>query len=148
MKKSKTEKLFDEAADTFVDAFKNCVHLQEETAKKCFDLVKGWSESDDWAKQHQDLLEQTMPNLKKTTEESMELWKKNAEKSLELLGAGLETTQSASAAEAQARLQKLWEESLGAMQENTETVVKLSSETMQAYADYMKNLMPEPAGSE
>ena len=146
MKKSKTETLFDEAADTFVNAFKTCVHLQEETAKKCFDLVKGWGECDDWTKHYQQFIEQTMPNMKKASEDSMALWKKNAEKCMELLGEGFATAQAPSASEAQERLRKLWEKSLGAMKENTESVVKLSSEAMQAYADYMKELTPEPAG--
>lgn len=146
MKKSKTETLFDEAADTFVNAFKTCVHLQEDTAKKYFDLVKGWGECDDWTKHYQQYVEQTMPNLKKASEQSMELWKKNAEKCMELLGEGFATTQSTSANEAQERLKGLWEKSLAAMQENTKTVVNLSNEAMQAYADYMKELAPEPAG--
>lgn len=147
MKKSKPESLFDEAADTFVNAFKTCVHLQEETAKKCFDVVKGWGETDDWTKQYQQFVEQTMPNMKKASEESMALWKKNAEKTMALLTEGFATTQAPTLTEAQERLQKLWEESLAAMKENTETVVKRSSEAMQAYADYMKELTPEPVGT-
>jgi Mg2+ and Co2+ transporter CorA len=145
MSNSKTETLFDQAADTFVNAFKTCVHLQEDTAKQCLELVKGWSATDDWAKHSQQFMEQTMPGMKKASEQAMELWKANATKSLKLLGEGFATTQAQSPTEAQTRLQKLWEESLKTMQENTESVVKLSSEAMQAYADYMKDLTPEPA---
>ena len=144
MKTTKTKTLFDQAADTFVNAFKTCVQVQEDTAKKCVELVKGWGESDDVTKQYQQFIDQTMPTMKKASEESMELWKKNAEKCMALLGEGFAATKEPSVEDAQARLKQLWEQSLGAMKENTETVVKLSGEAMQAYADYMKKLVPEP----
>ena len=89
MSKSKTP--FDQAADTFVDAFKACVHLQEETAKKCFELVNGWGESEDWTKNWQQLVEQAMPNMQKRMEESMKLWEKNAQRCMDLLSEGFAT---------------------------------------------------------
>lgn len=145
MSKSKTP--FDQAADTFVDAFKTSVRLQEETAKKCFELVKGWGESDDWTKNWQQLVEQAMPNMQKRMEESLKMWESNAQRCMELLGEGFKTTQTSSGSEAQAHLQSLWEKTLGAMRENTEAVIKLNSDAMQAYADYMKDLAPTEAAA-
>ena len=136
--KSKTESLFDQAADTYVNAFKTCVRMQEEMAKKCFDLVQGWGQAEDWTKNYQDLIGQAVPNMQKAAEDSMKLWEQNASRCMELLSEGFATTQSPSPTEAQERLQKLWESSLDAMRENTESVVKLSSEALQAYADFMK----------
>jgi hypothetical protein len=137
--KTDTEKYFDQAADTFLNAFKSCVNLQEETAKKCSDLAKGWSDGEEWKKRAEDLGEQAMPNMQKAGEDTMKFWEKNAAKCMDLLGEGFAATQAASPSEAQVKLQKLWEESLGAMRENTETMVKLSSEAMQAYAEFMKD---------
>ena len=137
--KSKTESFFDQAADTYVNAFKSCVHLQEEMAGKCVDLVKGWGEGEDWTKNYQDLVGQAVPNMKKAADESMKLWEKNAAKCMELLGEGFAATQATTPSDAQVRLQKLWEQSLESMRENTENVVKRSSEAMQAYADFMKD---------
>ncbi len=136
--KSTTENIFDQAADTFVSALKNCVHLQDEMTKKCFSLVKEWGEAGDWAKSSQNFMGQAMPNMQKAAEESMKLWEQNAAKSMELLSEGFATAQTTSAPEAQEKLKKLWEQSLDAMRENTENMVKLSSESMQAYADFMK----------
>ena len=79
-----------------------------------------------------------MPNMQKVADDSMKLWEKNATRCMELLNEGFAATQAPSPSDAQARLQTLWEDSLKAMRENTEKVVKLSSEAMQGYADFMK----------
>ena len=142
--KSKNQSFFDQAADTYVNAFKSCVHLQEEMAQKCFELVKGWGEAEDWTKNYQDLTAQAMPNMTKAAEESMKLWEQNASRCMELLSEGFATAQAPSPTDAQERLQKLWESSLDAMRESSENVVKLSSEALQAYADFMKG-QTEPA---
>ena len=137
--KSKTQSVFDQAADTYVNAFKTCVHLQDEMAKQCVELVQGWGQGEDWTKHYQDLVGQAVPNMQKAAEDSMQLWEKNASRCMELLTEGFSTSQAPSPTEAQERLQKLWENSLAAMRENSEAVVKLSSEALQAYADFMKD---------
>ena len=142
--KTTTESLFDQAADTYVKAFKSCVHLQEETAKKCVDLVQGWGQGEDWSKNYQNFIGQIVPNMQKSAEESMKLWEQNASRCMELLSEGFATAQAPSPTDAQERLQKLWESSLDAMRESSENVVKLSSEALTAYADFMKG-QTEPA---
>ena len=65
-----------------------------------------------------------------------------------LSGSPFAAAQAKTPSDAQGRLQKLWENSLGAMKENTETMVRLSGEAMKAYADYLNDLTPkEPAGA-
>ncbi|MCB1235680.1 MAG: hypothetical protein KDM91_11470 [Verrucomicrobiae bacterium] len=148
MKKNTFESLFDEAADTYVNAFKSCVRIQEDTARQCFDFVKGWGKTDDLAKRQEQFIEQAVTNMKKAADDSMDLWKQNADKCLKLLEEGFAAAQAKTPSDAQGRLQKLWENSLGAMKENTETMVRLSGEAMKAYADYLNDLTPkEPAGA-
>lgn len=136
--KAKTESYFDQAADTFLNAFKTCVRLQEETATKCFDLAKKWGETEDWQKQYEDLSKEALPDVKKAAEDTLKFWEDNAKKCMDLLGEGFATSKAPSVTEAQEKLQQLWQESLATMRTNTETMVKLSSEAMQAYVDFMK----------
>lgn len=135
---SDTAKYFDQAADTFLNTFKSCASLQQETASKFFDLTKQWSDTDDWTKPYKELSEQAMPQVKKAAEDSQKFWEDNAKKCLEQLKEGFATAEVPSPDEAKAKLQKLWEDSLASMRENTETMVQLSSESMQAYVDFMK----------
>lgn len=146
MKTKDATAYFDQAADTFLNTFNSCVSLQQDTAGKFFDLAKKWGGADDWAKQYQDLGEKTMPQVKKAAEDSLKFWEENSRKCMKLLGEGFAATQVPSPDEAQMKLKKLWEDSLASMRENTETMVKTSSEALQAYVDFMKKQTETAAG--
>lgn len=136
--KSDTAKYFDQAAKTFLNAFDSCVSLQQETTSKYFDLAKQWSETDDWTKQYKELSEKAVPQMKKAAEDSLKFWEDSTKKCMDLLGEGFATTQATAPEEAKAKLEKLWADALASMRENTEATVKLSSEAMQAYVDFMQ----------
>lgn len=139
--KSDAEQYFDQAAAAFLGTFKSCARLQQETAEKCLDLAKGWSGGQDWTKSYQELGGKAMPQMKKAAEDSLKFWEENAKQCMALLGEGFSAAPAPSFEEAQAKLQKLWEDSLQAMRDNTESMLKVSSEAMEAYADFMKKHM-------
>jgi len=137
-KKTDAENYFDQAADTFTNAFKTCVRLQEQAMDQCVHLAKGWSDGEDWMKPGRELGEQAMPKMKQMAEDSLKSWEANVKKCMGWLDEGFSAAKAPSLEDAQATMRKLWEESLGAMRENTEAMLKLGSEALQASVDFMK----------
>lgn len=127
-----------QAADTYFSAIKAGLKLQEDTAKRYADVVKNTAFSDDWVKQCQKVMDESIPVARKTTEDTFEAMEKSSAQCLDLLSKSVAASQVNSLDEAQTKFKQLWEDSLTAFRENVQSMIKLNSDALKAYTDFIK----------
>ncbi len=133
--------VLDQAVDTFDAALKSGVRIQE-------DLAQWWAESlgdagsvQEWQKKIQELAGEAIPMTQKNTEEALKAIDQGCKDSLELVRKAFEATKTESVADAQAKMQELWEASLKTMRTNAEALVQANTTAMSAWADFARKSM-------
>jgi len=129
---------FDQALQSCEQAFKTSLKLQEDAAKMWTSLYTKVPSMADYQKQATHLGEDSVKLFQKQVDESLQLVDDCSRASLDLFKKAVETTQSASVAEGQVKLQKLWESSLNSMQANTQAVVNLSQRLLNSWTEFAR----------
>jgi hypothetical protein len=129
---SPVSELFEQAMKSYEQALKTGVKLQEE-AGKCFaNLFNQTPVPQEWQKRVNAAIEETFPVARKNLEENLKFVEQNSRVSLDLFKQAVEATQSVSFADAQAKLQKLWQSLLNALQNNVQAMAQANSKFMES----------------
>ena len=126
---------FEQAMQSFEQAFKAGVKLQEETGKLWTDFFTKPPSVATYQKQASQLGEETVKTVQRQMEDSLKVLEECSRSSLDLFKKGVEASQSASLSEGQARLQKLWESSLQSLQANTKAMATLNQRILNAWME-------------
>jgi hypothetical protein len=83
-------------------------------------------------------VKETIPLAQKQADDALKLIEKGTRQSLDLLSEAFEAGAAATPAEAQARLEKLWESSLTTLRDNAEAMLHANAHLMESWAAIAK----------
>lgn len=133
--------LFDQAVQTFGDAMKQGVKMQEEMARWWTDAFDQASPMQQWQKRSRAMLNQALPQAQKNTEEFMRIMEQNYRRSMELLKKTFNMEDTDTAAELQEKFQQVWEESLDVLRDNAQAMAQTNMKIMEMWAEIMRRNM-------
>lgn len=125
--------LMEQAMKNYEQALQAGLKLQEESSRWWTGLMNPASAGAEWQKRWQKTASQSLPLVQKRMEESLRLVEQSSRTSLDLLKRAIALTASDSSANAQTKLQELWEASLGAVQNNTRAVCEANAKFTEAW---------------
>jgi hypothetical protein len=130
--------LLDQATETYFGAVKNGLKLQEDLAGRWLELFRKADGGEYVPQAFQQAIRETVPLVQKQTDEALKLIEKSTRQSLDLLSEAFEVGRATKPAEAQARLEKLWEKSLTTLRDNAEAMVRANGHLMESWAGIAK----------
>ena len=127
--------VFEQATRNYEQWLKSGLKLQQESAKWVTSAL-GENVTADVQEKMKSWVEDAIPQ----TQKNMELWLKLVEQqtgaALDLMKKGASMSQPSTLQEAQKGMFTLWEASLGAMCETTQTLTQVGSKTMESWMDF------------
>jgi polyhydroxyalkanoate synthesis regulator protein len=140
--------LLDQAVATFGDAMKAGVKFQEDIGRWWSDVLDQTAPVQTWQKRSREMVSEAIPAAQRNAEEWMKVVEQNYRRSLELMRRALETENPATVAEAQTRMQDLWEASMQVIRDNAQAMAQANLHMMEAWAEILrKNLNGGRAGA-
>src|SRR5437762_2209635 len=109
--------LFDQAFQTFGDALKSGVKIQEEVGKWWSEALDQAGPANEWQKKSRALVSEAIPAAQKNTEEWLKLVEQNYRRSMSLFKKAFESNGDPS--DVRAKTKQLWEESMELVRDNT-----------------------------
>jgi hypothetical protein len=120
--KPPVSELMEEAMKNYEQALQAGLKLQEECSNWWTEVMTQNTTPADWQKRFKAAASQTIPIVQKRMEESLQLIEQSSRTSLELFKQAMAVNLNDSAGNVQAKLQELWEASLGAVRSNAQAV--------------------------
>ena len=130
--------MLDQAVQTFGDALKAGVKVQEQVASFWTDALDKATPSPEWQKKSRSFVGEVVPAAQKNAEEWLKLMEQNYRRSMDLLKKAFDAGATASVTDLQSRTQALWESSLELVRENAQAMAKSNSKVMELWADLFK----------
>jgi len=130
--------LLDQAASTYFGAVKNGLKVQEDLATRWVEMFRKADGGEFLPQAFQQAVKETVPLVQKQTDEVLKLIENSTRQSLNLMSEAFEAGRTTKPAEAQARLEKLWENSLTALRDNAEAIVRANAHLMESWAGIAK----------
>lgn len=144
--KAPLAEMFDQAMKNYDQALKTGLKMQDE-------LTKWWSSvysqppwSPEWQQKMATAAEEAIPVAQKNLEDTLKLIEQNSRTSMDLLRQAMEAGQGISNADGQARWQRLWQTSLGALQSNAQALTSANARWMTTWTALVQRAM-EPAAT-
>ena len=131
--KSPISELMEQAMKNYEQGLQASLKVQEESSRWWTDFMSQTIATPDWQKGWKSTANQTIPVVQKRMEESLRLLEQSSRTSLELLKKALEVTCSDTSANAQSKLQELWESSLEALRTNARSVAQANSKFVESW---------------
>lgn len=141
--------LFDQAMKNYEQALKTGLKMQEEVTKWWSSLYSQPPWSAEWQKKMTAAMEDVFPTAQKNLEEGLHMIEQNSRASLEIIRQAMEASQGASLGDGNARVQKLWQTSLNAVQNNAQSLTTANARLMSTWANIAQKAMeaaPAAAG--
>jgi len=133
--------LFDQAVQTFGDAMKAGVKMQEEIGRWWSDMLEQAGPVQEWQKRSRAMVCDAIPAAQRNAEEFMKVVEENYRRSLDLLKKAVDTEPSGTPADMQAKTQELWEASMGVVRDNAQAMAQANVKMMETWADLIKKNM-------
>jgi hypothetical protein len=138
---AKNETVFNEAAETFNEAVKAGLKVQEEIGKWWSDALEQAGPTEQWQKKSKAVFDETIPAAQKSAQEWIKLVDQNYKRSVGLFKKAWEV-QPADPADMRAKSQELWEESLGLVRDNANAVAQANIKLMEVWGRVLQNGAP------
>ena len=129
--------IFDDALQTFNDAVKSGVKVQEEIGKWWSEALDQCGPAEDWQKKSKTVLNEAIPTAQKNAEQWLKLVEQNYRKTMSLLKKAWETDADGPAI--RAKTQELWEASLNLVRDNTQALAHANMKMMEVWAGMLRN---------
>lgn len=133
--------LFDQAVQTFGDAMKAGVKIQEEMGRWWSDMIEQAGPVTEWQKRSRAMVCDAIPAAQRNTEEFMHVLEQNYKRSMELLKKAVDTEPPTAAADLQAKTQELWEASMEVVRDNAQAMAQANVKMMETWAEILKKNM-------
>ncbi len=131
--KSPLSEVVEQAMKNYDQALQAGLKLQEESSKWWTDFMTQTAAPADWQKRWNAAAVETIPVVQKRMEESLRLLDEGSRTSLDLLKQALQVASTDSAANAQSKLQGLWESSLQALRNNAQAVSQANAKVVESW---------------
>jgi hypothetical protein len=129
--------MFEDALQTYNDAVKAGVKVQEEVGKWWSDAIDHAGPAEEWQKKSKAVLSEAIPAAQKNAEEWLKLVEQNYKRSLALLKKAWETDTDASTM--RAKTQELWESSLELVRDNAQAIAQANMKMMEVWSGVLRN---------
>lgn len=130
--------VIDQATAAYFGAVKNTLKVQEELVTGWVDLVRKADGVDFLPQTAQQVLKETIPLAEKQAEELLKVVEDGSRQGLNLMAEAFETVRTTKPADAQARLEKLWENSLTALRDSAEAIVRANAHLVETWTGIAK----------
>lgn len=130
--------LIDQATATYFGAVKNALKVQEELVAGWVDVFRKADGIDYLPQTVQRVLKETIPLAEKQTEELLKVVEDSSRQGLTLMADAFEAVRTTKPAETQASLEKLWDNSLTALRDNAEAVVRANAHLAETWMGFAK----------
>lgn len=130
--------IFDQASQTFGEAFKAGVKMQEDITDWWVQALDQAGPVQEWQKKSRAIVNEAIPAAQKNAEEWLKVLEENYTRSMELLKKAFNANGAADPADLQGRLRDLWEASLGVLKDNAQALVQANVKMMDLWADVMR----------
>jgi hypothetical protein len=132
--------LFDQAVQTFGDAMKAGVKIQEEIGRWWSDVIDQGGPVTEWQKRSRAMVCDAIPAAQRNAEEFMKVLEQNYRRSLDLLKKAVDT-EPGSTTDVQAKTQELWDASVEVVRDNAQAMAQVNVKMMEAWAELLKKNM-------
>lgn len=137
---AKMTSLLDQATQTFGDALKAGVKIQEEIARWWGDALDQAGPMYELQKRSRAIVTEAIPAAQKNAEEWLRLVEQNYRRSMDLVKKAFSANGDS---DIQARTQGLWEASLDVMRDNAQAVAQTNVKMMDLWADLLQRNLQE-----
>lgn len=132
------QELLDRATKTYFGTIKKGLKTQEDLAARWLDLC-GKTEGGEYVPQaFQNAIKEAIPVVEKQTEDALKIVENGTRRGLDLLAEALESGHITTPSETESKLEKLWENSLDAMRETAEVIMRTNTQMMEAWTGAVK----------
>jgi len=128
--------LFEQVMNSYEQALKTGVKMQEESMKYFSNLVSHNSSSQDWQKQMKTMTDEFFPQTQKTVDAGLKLIEQTNRSGVELLRKVVAASQPTSVHDAQAKYLGLWAASLDVMRDTTVAMTQASNKVIGSWFSY------------
>jgi hypothetical protein len=143
---AKFTNLFDQAVQSFGDALKTSVKIQEDAAKWWSDVLDQGSAVQEFQKRSCAIVNESLPVAQKSAEDYFKVIEQNYRRGMDLLKKATNTENVGAAADMRAKSQELWETSMEAVRDSAQAMAQANVKLMEQWADVLrKNLNGEIA---
>lgn len=132
------QELLDQATKTYFGAIKKGLKTQEDLAARWLDLCEKTDSGGYVPQAFQHALKEAIPVVEKQTEETLKIVENGTRRGLDLLAEALESGRIATPSETETKVEKLWENSLDAMRETAEVILRTNTQMMEAWSGVVK----------
>ncbi len=129
--------LFDQAAQTFSEAFRAGVKMQEDITKWWSDTLDQAGPINEWQKKSRAIVNEAIPAAQKNAEEWLKVVEDNYNRSMDLMKKAFSNGTS-NPAELQAKLRYLWEASLDVLRDNAQAMAQANVKMLDMWTDVMR----------
>lgn len=133
--------LFDQAVQSFGEAMKAGVKIQEDITKWWSDVLDQNTAVQEFQKRSRAIVSEAIPAAQKNAEDWMKLVEQNYKRSMDLLKKAFDSEQSAAAADVRAKTQELWEASLEVIRDSTQAMAQTNVKMMEQWAEILRKNM-------
>lgn len=133
--------LFEQAMDSYEQAFKTGLKLQEEAGRIWTSLLEQSGPTREWQKTLRNMASEILPEAQKRMEEGLRLVEQNSRASLEMLKLFKKTVEAPQAnpmAETQAKLLSFWETSLNSLRDSAQAVAQVNTQALESWMDLVR----------
>jgi hypothetical protein len=132
------QELLDQATKTYFGAIKKGLKTQEDLATRWLDLC-GKTEGGEYVPAvFQHAIKEAIPVVEKQTDEALKMVENGTRRGLDLLAEAFESGRIATPGDTELKMEKLWENSLGAMRETAEVIVRTNTQMLEAWTGVLK----------
>jgi len=133
--------LFEQAMNSYEQAFRTGLRLQEESSKWWTAILEQTGPTRDWQKTLRTMASEMLPEAQKRMEDGLRMVEQNSRASLELLRLvkkAVEVPQANPIAETQTRLLSFWEASLNSVRDSAQAVAQANTQALESWMELFR----------
>jgi len=138
---SEAASVFEQAVQTFGDAIKAGVKIQEDVARWWTDVFDQAGAAQTWQKRSRAIVNETIPAVQKTAEEWLRVIEQNYRRSIELFKMAMDSEQTGAGTAARNKNQELWEASLQFVRDSAQSLAQTNVKVMEQWSDILRKNM-------
>jgi hypothetical protein len=137
---AKSADLFREAMEPFQTAIKNGVELQQESIRRCTDILRDFGVQHGWEKETPNLLNQAILSTQQTINDSIRVTNQNAQRALAILQKAFEEYHAQDGSGGSEAVEGVWSFALSAMRSNAQVIVQANGRVVELWANLAKEV--------
>ncbi len=131
--------LLEQAGRNYTNAVRNGFKMQEELATQWMEFCRNTTGTETMPQTFKDFFENTAPLAQQSADQAWKLIEQSTKRSMDLMTKAFDAGRCVNPADAQGKLERLWEESLSVLRENAQAMVQANARLMESWAEVAKS---------